>query len=129
MVTIGDSASLTKTFTENDVLTFAQISGDHNPIHIDADFAKKVGLPDVIMHGLCNMAYASKAIMVKCCGDDPTGLKMMSLQFSKPVLKGQTVTVSLWDGGQVDDRKIVLFESRTEDGNVCIKDGVAEVLA
>jgi acyl dehydratase len=122
-------ATWSKKVEDDQMKRYAEASGDHNPIHIDADFAKKVGLPDVIMHGLCNMCYASKALMENCCDNDPTKLKMMSLQFSKPVLKGQTVTVSMWDGGQVDDRKIVLFESKTEDGSVCIKDGVAEVLA
>jgi acyl dehydratase len=108
---------------------YAEASGDHNPIHLDPNFAKKVGLPDVIMHGLCNMAWASKAIMDNACGGDPSKLKMLSVQFSKPVLKGQTVTVTGYDGGKVDDRKIVLFESKVDDGSVCIREGVAEVLA
>lgn len=118
-----------KKVEDDQMKRYAEASGDHNPIHIDPEFAKKVGLPDVIMHGLCNMAYASKALMENVCDNDPTKLKMMSLQFSKPVLKGQTVTVTGYDGGQVDDRKLVIFDSKTEDGSVCIRDGVAEVLA
>lgn len=118
-----------KKVPDDQMKRYAEASGDHNPIHLDPEFAKKVGLPDVIMHGLCNMAYASKAIMEKACDGDPTRLKMLSVQFSKPVLKGQTVTVSAYDGGKVDDRKLIAFESKTDDGSVCIRDGLAEVLA
>lgn len=118
-----------KKVPEDQMVRYAAASGDHNPIHLNPEFAKKVGLPDVIMHGLCNMAYASKAVMENACGNDPTKLKMLSVQFSKPVLRGQTVTVTGYDGGKVDDRKIILFESKTDDGSLCIRDGVAEVLA
>lgn len=118
-----------KTVPDDQMVRYAEASGDHNPIHLDPEFAKKVGLPDVIMHGLCNMAYASKAIMDKACNGDPTKLKMLSVQFSKPVLRGQTITLTAYDGGKVDDRKLIMFESKTEDGGVCIRDGLAEVVA
>jgi len=118
-----------KKVAEDQMIRYADASGDHNPIHLNPEFAKKVGLPDVIMHGLCNMAYSSKAMMEKACGNDPLKLRMLSVQFSRPVLRGQTVNLSAFDGGKVDDRKIILFESKTDDGNVCIRDGMAEVLA
>jgi acyl dehydratase len=59
---------------------YAEASGDMNPIHIDEDFAKKVGLPGCILHGLWSMAQVARAHAAVADGD-PRALKRLSVQF------------------------------------------------
>ena len=57
-IKIGDNASFAKTITESDILGFAGITGDFNPIHIDAEYAKESMLKERIAHGMLAAAYA-----------------------------------------------------------------------
>jgi acyl dehydratase len=59
---------------------YAEASGDPNPIHTDEEFAKKVGLPGVILHGLYSMAQVARA-HTGAAGGDPRSLKRLSVQF------------------------------------------------
>jgi acyl dehydratase len=59
---------------------YAEASGDPNPIHTDEEFAKKVGLPGVILHGLYSMAQVAKA-HTDAAGGDPRALRRLSVQF------------------------------------------------
>src|SRR5919198_5256901 len=59
---------------------YAEASGDPNPIHTDPEFAKSVGLPGVILHGLYSMAQVAKA-HTDGAGGDPRALKRLSVQF------------------------------------------------
>jgi len=75
---------------------YAEASGDHNPIHQDEVFAKSVGLPDVIAHGMLTMALAGKYISDWAGG--PQNVKEFSARFTKPVIvpagKSVDLTVS-----------------------------------
>ena len=73
---------------------YAEPSGDHNVIHIDNDFAVKVGLPGIILQGLCTMAFTHKSFVDHCTGPDrdPMKLRKMKVRFSRPVLPGQTLS-------------------------------------
>lgn len=73
---------------------YAEPSGDHNPIHIDNGFAVKVGLPGIILQGLCTMAFTHKAAVDNFCGEDrnPLKLKRFHVRFTRPVIPGQTLT-------------------------------------
>jgi acyl dehydratase len=59
---------------------YAGASGDFNPIHIDPDFARSVGLPGSILHGLYSMAQVARAATA-AAGGDPTALRRLSVQF------------------------------------------------
>ena len=59
---------------------YAGASGDFNPIHIDAEFATSVGLPQNILHGLYSMAILARA-QVEAAGGDPRTLRRLSVQF------------------------------------------------
>jgi acyl dehydratase len=102
---------------------YSEASGDPMPIHLDDDFAKAMGLPGIIVHGLCTMAFCSRAVIGEFCPDDPTRLKRFAVRFAKIVQPSETITHSLWDAG--DGR--VVFESTSSNGNVAIKDGLAEI--
>lgn len=72
---------------------YADASGDQNPIHQDQDFAKSVGLPDVIAHGMLTMALAGKYISDWAGG--PQNVKEFSARFTKPVIVPERKSVDL----------------------------------
>ena len=72
---------------------YADASGDHNPIHQDEAFAKSVGLPDVIAHGMLTMALAGKYISDWAGG--PQNVKEFSARFTKPVIVPAGTSVDL----------------------------------
>ncbi len=72
---------------------YAGASGDFNPIHIDADFAKAVGLPGAILHGLYVMGLVAKAA-TDAGGGDPRSLRRLSVQFRGMSFPEQEITVS-----------------------------------
>lgn len=61
---VGDTIPVltTKPISRTTLALYCGGSGDHNPLHIDTDFAKKAGLPDVIAHGMLSMAYLGRAV-------------------------------------------------------------------
>ncbi|MBN1574213.1 MAG: MaoC family dehydratase N-terminal domain-containing protein [Deltaproteobacteria bacterium] len=106
---------------------YAEPSGDHNLIHVDPDFAVKVGLPGIILQGLCTMAFVQKAVVDNACGGDPTKLKKLKVRFSRNVLPGDTVITKGWLTEDKGDTKIVGLEAAVNRGDVVIKDAWAEV--
>ena len=97
-VAIGDEMTpLDRVVTQDQVDAYADASGDHNPIHVDADFARSVGLPGTIVHGLLEMGILTEAVARWAGGFDR--VVSMSCRFSKPLLPGSTITCS----GRVTD--------------------------
>ena len=106
---------------------YADASGDRNPIHVDAGIAKMAGLPGIIVHGLCTMAFTSKVAIEKLCAGDPTRLKRLRVRFSRPVLPGQTITTKIWPNPENPDRQTFTFETYNQNNQPVIKDGLAEI--
>jgi acyl dehydratase len=102
---------------------YAEASGDRNPIHLDDAVAKRAGLPGVILHGLCTMAFAARAIVDGACGGDPRRLASIGVRWARPVLPGQTVITKVWDqgGGRLS------FVCENEAGQPVVTNGKAEV--
>lgn len=90
-VTIGDRlAPLRRTVAQPQIDAYAEASGDHNPIHVDAEFALSVGLPGAIAHGLLEMGILAEALAVWAGGADR--LQSLQVRFSKPLVAGDTIT-------------------------------------
>lgn len=70
---------------------YAGASGDYNPIHIDPEFGKMVGLGGAILQGLCTLAFAAKT--VTDWAGDPGKMKKIKCRFSAPVMMEDTVSV------------------------------------
>jgi len=119
--------SVAQTIDKDQTFRYKEASGDPNPIHVDENVAKMAGLPGIIVHGLCTMAFTSKVVIDKLCGGDPTRLKRLRVRFSRPVLPGQTITTKVWADGERGGRKIFAYETFNPDGQAVIKGGVAEV--
>jgi acyl dehydratase len=119
--------TVAQTVDEDQTFRYAEASGDRNPIHTDPGFAKMAGLPGIIVHGLCTMAFTSKVAIEKLCDGDPTRLRRLRVRFSRPVLPGQTITTKVWADGESAGRKIFAYETFNPDGQAVIKGGIAEI--
>jgi acyl dehydratase len=117
------TATVTQAFDPDQTCRYSEASGDPMPIHLDENFAKSVGLPGIIVHGMCTMAFCSRAVVSEFCADDPTRLKRLAVRFAKIVLPSETITHSLWKAGEGS----VVFETTSDSGNTVIKDGLAEI--
>ena len=78
------------TFTKEQIAAYAEAGGDHNPIHLDDDFARGVGLPGVIAHGLLQMGILGTVAAEEAGG--PQHLTRLSVRFAGMVVPGDTVT-------------------------------------
>jgi acyl dehydratase len=92
------------------------------PIHLDEQIAKLSGLPGIIAHGLCMMAFTSWAVLTEVANGQTGRLRRLAVRFAKPVLPGQDLSTSIWAAG--DGR--YAYETTVGD-TVVIKDGLAEV--
>lgn len=88
---IGECASLSKTITETDVTLYAGITGDFNPVHIDAEYAKTTRFGARIAHGMLTTGFISAVLGMKLPGPGAIYLGQ-ELKFLKPVYIGDTVT-------------------------------------
>jgi acyl dehydratase len=116
-------AEVTYRFDEDQTFRYAEASGDPVRIHLDDAAARAVGLPGIIIHGLCTMAFCGRAVIETVAGGDPTCLARMAVKFSRPVLPGQEITVRIHAAG----RGAYGFEALNADGQTVVKDGLAEL--
>ncbi|HYL59540.1 MAG TPA: MaoC/PaaZ C-terminal domain-containing protein [Candidatus Acidoferrales bacterium] len=119
--------TVAQTIDADQTYRYAEASGDRNPIHVDENVAKMAGLPGIIVHGLCTMAFTSKVAIDKLCAGDPARLRRLRVRFSRPVRPGQTITTMVWRAGDAGDRKVFAFETHNAEGQAVIKGGIAEV--
>ena len=95
-----------------------RLSGDTNPLHSDPEFAKLGGFDRPILHGLCTYGFTGRALLHELCDSDPGRFRSMEGRFSKPVMPGDELTVSMWvDGSEA------VFQTTTQDGGVVIDQG------
>ena len=105
------------TTREDQALTY-RLSGDRNPLHSDS-FSAMGGFEKPILHGLCTYGFTGRGLLNALCDGDAARFKSMNARFSKPVIPGDTLTVSMWvDGSEA------LFRTTNQDGDVVIDQGV-----
>ncbi|HVF73541.1 MAG TPA: MaoC/PaaZ C-terminal domain-containing protein [Acidimicrobiales bacterium] len=78
-----------------------RLNGDRNPLHSDPKFAKMAGFGAPILHGLCTYGFAGRALVQTACDGNPGRLAAMFGRFTKPVLPGDDLTVSVWEGDEI----------------------------
>jgi acyl dehydratase len=104
---------------------YAGASGDFNPIHIDPEFAKQVGLPSNILHGLYGMAQVARA-NVAAAGGDPRALKRLTVQFRGMGMPEQEITVS-GTVKEASEGRVVVDTVAEQGGNQIIRNAEAEL--
>ncbi|HEV3110185.1 MAG TPA: MaoC/PaaZ C-terminal domain-containing protein [Candidatus Binataceae bacterium] len=122
-------AAISQAIAADQTFRYAEASGDVNPIHLDANIAKMAGLPSIIVHGLCTMAFCSKAVIETVGASDPRRLRRLRVRFVRPVLPGQTITTRIWAAGETPERKTFEFETVNQNGRAVIRGGIAEISA
>lgn len=127
-ISIGDTASLTKTVSEADISLFAGVTGDLNPLHIDKEFAKKSRFGERIAHGLLSAGLISAVLGTRLPGPGSIYLSQ-SLNFHKPVKIGDTITATVKVSAYNEEKRIVTLETTcyNQDG-VMVLSGEAVVL-
>lgn len=108
---------------DDQTFRYRDASGDMMPIHVDDDFAKSVGLPGIIAHGLCTMAMTSQAVVKTVADGDPSRVKRLAVRFSKNVFPGDDVITTIYKAGP----GAYAFEAHSSRGDLVISNGLAEV--
>lgn len=128
-IKIGDSVQCEKTLTERDILLFAEVSGDVNPVHLDADYAAGTLFKQRIAHGMWSGAQISAVLGVQMPGPGTIYLGQ-SLSFRAPVYLGDTITFELTVSDKREDKKIVVLQCKgsNQHGKTVVT-GEAQVIA
>lgn len=114
---------------DDQTFRYASASGDHNPIHVDENVAKLAGLPGIVVHGLCTMAFTSKVMIDHLCDRDPRKLRRLRARFARPVFPGQEITTAVWPVSDHGGVNTYVYETYNPEGKDVIREGVAEVKA
>jgi acyl dehydratase len=116
------AAEFTQHVDADQTFRYSPASGDPMPIHLDEQVARDAGLPGIIAHGFCVLAFTSWGILQALGDEDVSRLKRLAVRFSKPVLPGQDIHTRTWRTGPDSYG----FET-TADGTVVLRDGLAEI--
>ena len=122
---------ITEAIDEDQTFRYADASGDHNQIHTDREFARNSGFPGIVVHGMCTMAFACRAVLQSAAGGDPQRLRNISVGFSRPVFPGQQLTtrgrLQYWLKSDGQGLKAISFETLNPRGQPVLSEGVAEI--
>ncbi|VYS51182.1 unnamed protein product [Arabidopsis thaliana] len=99
-----------------------RLSGDYNPLHSDPEFAKLAGFPRPILHGLCTLGFAIKAIIKCVCKGDPTAVKTISGRFLTTVFPGETLITEMWLEGLR-----VIYQTKVKERNKTVLAGYVDI--
>lgn len=117
-IQIGQSASFGKTITETDVYMFAGISGDHNPAHVNEEYAKNTMFKGRIAHGMLGASLISTVLAMQLPGPGTIYLKQ-DIKFLAPVRFGDTITATCTVKEKIEDKNRLIL-----DCTVVNQDGV-----
>jgi 3-hydroxybutyryl-CoA dehydratase len=107
---LGDTASLSRTISDDNIRAFADATGDRNPLHLDEDFAKQTRFGRRIAHGMLSASLISAVIANELPGQGSIYLGQ-TLQFVAPVFPGDTVTARVTVSAIREDKPILKLET------------------
>ncbi len=124
---VGMTAVYAKTITDADIVMFAGISGDTNPVHLDAQFADQTAFKGRIAHGMLSASFISTVLGTRLPGPGCIYLSQ-NLRFRAPVKAGETVTARVTVKDVNPDNKRVAFDTVCTVGDTVVVDGEALLL-
>ncbi|HZM65853.1 MAG TPA: MaoC family dehydratase [Nakamurella sp.] len=126
-INVGDTASFSKTVTESDIVTFAGLTSDFNPIHVDAEYAKDSLFKERIAHGMLMAGFISAVLGTQLPG--PNAIYMgQTLNFKLPVKIGDTVTAEVTIDEKREDKRILKLKTTvTNQRGEIVVDGGAVI--
>ena len=122
MIKVGDSASITKSFSDEDVRKFAEISGDKNPVHLDDEYAAQTQFKKRLVHGMLTAGLISAVVGTELPGEGSIYLSQ-SINFQAPVFIGDTITATVTVIKIREGKPIITLETicKNQDDLVVIK--------
>jgi 3-hydroxybutyryl-CoA dehydratase len=126
-LTIGKSAEFSKKITDADVMTFAEVTGDINPVHVDEAAAAKTRFGGRIAHGMLSAGLVSAAIGNRLPGPGSIYLGQ-TLRFTLPVRIGDTITATITVTEILPKRRLKLSTICTNQNGEKVLDGEATVM-
>jgi 3-hydroxybutyryl-CoA dehydratase len=126
-LTVGMAASYAKTVSDEDIVRFADISGDTNPVHLDEAYAEKTLFKGRIAHGMLSAAFISTVFGTRLPGAGCIYLSQ-NLRFRAPVKIGDTVEATVTVTAIDPVKRRVTFSTRCKVGDKVVVDGEAELL-
>jgi 3-hydroxybutyryl-CoA dehydratase len=123
-IKVGDEASLSRTITESHIVNYAGITGDMNPVHVDAEYAKQSMFGERIAHGMLIAGMISAVLGTELPGPNSIYLGQ-DLRFTAPVKIGDTVTVVVTVTEKRDDKRIIKLRTTVSNqrGEVVVEGG------
>jgi 3-hydroxybutyryl-CoA dehydratase len=109
-IRIGDTAEFSKTIRDEDVRAFADVTGDHNPVHLDESYASQTRFKGRIAHGMLTASLISSVLANKLPGEGTVYLSQ-SLKFVAPVYLDDTVTTRVTVTDVREDKPIATIET------------------
>jgi len=107
---------------------YAEASGDHMPIHLDEKFARSVGLPGVIIHGFCTLAFVARAAVETTCSDDPGRLRTLRARFATPGRPGEQIVTTVKRAAVIGDSEFFELDAvERTSGRPLVVRGMAQV--
>jgi 3-hydroxybutyryl-CoA dehydratase len=125
---VGQKASFSSSVEERDIQLFAAVSRDHNPVHLDAEFAAQTMFKERIAHGMFSGALISAAIACELPGPGTIYLGQQ-MRFTRPVKLGDTLTVELEVLEKLPKGRVRIATRVFNQNAQQVVDGEAEVLA
>ena len=127
-IKIGDTAALSKTISEHDVYAFAGLTGDFNPVHVNAEFAKDSMFKERIAHGMISAGLISAVLGTELPGIDTIYMNQ-ELSFLSPVMYNDTLTATVECIEKDDAKHRIVFKTTVvnQHGKV-VTDGKARVM-
>lgn len=107
---VGDKAELVRTIEDKDIVIFAELTGDVNPIHLDDEFAKTTFFKGRIAHGMLTASYISTILGTQLPGTNTIYLSQ-NLKFKAPVKIGDEITVVAEVLEKRDDKKLIKLQT------------------
>ncbi len=120
-------ASITKQLSQEQVQRYADATGDHNPIHVDEDFARATPFGGTIAHGMLTLASVSE-MMAAAFGEAWLTRGRLRVRFRAPARTNDTITASAQEQAQRDGMRVLAVEVRNQADEVLIS-GTAEAPA
>ena len=128
-IVVGTTASFEKTVTQDDIARFAEVSGDTNPLHSDAEYAARTRFKEPIAHGMLAAGLISAALGTRLAPDSVVIYLKQNLSFRAPVKPGDTLTATVSATGVDAERNTVALDTVvTNQGGTEVLQGDALVL-
>ncbi|MCQ4122156.1 MaoC/PaaZ C-terminal domain-containing protein [Rhodococcus tibetensis] len=120
-------AAVTQHIDDDQTFRYSPASGDPMPIHLDDEIARMSGLPGIINHGLCTMAFTSWAALTELADGRVERLRRLAVRFAKPVLPGQDITTEFRRAGDPTGGATSYVYETSAGEELVIKDGLAVI--